>query len=407
MHPVQDGQRPVALRHNRDFLLLWSGQAVSSLGTQVAHLAFPLLMLALTRSPALAGLLGMARGLPFVLLSLPAGALVDRWDRRRVMVVSDVGRALALGSIPLALAFEALTVWQLDVVAAVEGTLFTFFSAAEVACLPRVVPPEQLPDAIGRTQATESVAGMVGPALGGFLYGVAGAVPFLADAVSYAVSAVSLLFIKARFQGERAGGRRLWIEIREGLEWLWRQPLLRFLAVLSGGVNLCGYGYILILIVLAQGLGASSAQIGLILGSSGLGSVLGALALGPLRRRCTFGQIQIATAWILALTWPLYLVAQNLVVLGLANALGFLTVPIFFGAQFGYRLTLIPDQLQGRVNSAFRLVMAGGQPVSLALTGALLEGVGAVATVLILFVPQLALAIAATLHPALRLAGRG
>ena len=403
--------RPVPLWRNRDYLLLWCGQIVSSLGTQISQLAFPLLMLALTGSPARAGLLGALRGLPFVLFSLPAGALVDRWDRKRVMILSDLGRALAMGSIPLALAFGGLTTAHLALVAAVEGTLFTFFTLAEAACLPRVVAKEQLPAAVGQRQATESVSGMVGPSLGGLLFGLGAALPFLADAISFLASAVSLRFVRAGFGGERAAaadgaGGGLWAEVREGLVWLWREPLVRFLALLTGGINLCGFGYSLILIVFAQRLGASAATIGLIFASSGAGSVLGALASGPLQRRYSFRQIVVGTNWVLALTWPLYIVAPNALALGVVNAIIFVAVPIYMGAQYSYRLALIPDALQGRVNSAFRLVSYGVQPLSLALTGALLEGIGPAATVWVLFVPQVALALVAMLNGPLRHAGR-
>lgn len=97
--PPAVARRAVSLWRNRDFLLLWARQIVSSFGTQVSQLAFPLLMLAITGSPAQAGLLGALRALPFTILGLPAGALVDRWDRRRTMVLSDLGRAVAMGSI--------------------------------------------------------------------------------------------------------------------------------------------------------------------------------------------------------------------------------------------------------------------------------------------------------------------
>src|SRR5579883_3054515 len=145
--PAQREGRAPSLWRNRDFMLLWSGQLISSIGSQVSQLAFPLLVLAITRSPAQAGIAGALRGLPFAILCLPAGALVDRWDRRRVMLLCDSGRAIALGSIPLAFWLNRLSFIQLCLVALIEGTLFTFFSLAEAACLPRVVSKEQLPSA--------------------------------------------------------------------------------------------------------------------------------------------------------------------------------------------------------------------------------------------------------------------
>src|SRR5690242_11014917 len=157
---------------NRDWVLLWSGQLVSVVGTQVSQLAYPLLMLALTKSPAQAGFISASRTLPYLLLGLPAGALVDRWNRKRLMIACDAGRALALGSIPLALALGRLTMAQLYLVALVEGTLFVFFGLAESAALPRTVAKTQLPAATAQNEVTNSMLTLVGPSLGGALYGV-------------------------------------------------------------------------------------------------------------------------------------------------------------------------------------------------------------------------------------------
>ncbi len=175
-------RRPRSLWLNRDYMLLWSGQTVSSVGTGVSRLAFPLLVLDLTHSAAQAGIVGALEALPYLLLSLPVGALIDRWDRKRVMILSDIGRAVALGSVPLAVWQGRLTIQQLYVVSLVEGTLYVFFNLAEVACLPRVVSKPQLPAAVAQNQATEGLAQVLSPQLGGAIYGVARSLPFLADA---------------------------------------------------------------------------------------------------------------------------------------------------------------------------------------------------------------------------------
>ncbi len=395
--------RPVPLWRNRDYLLLFCGQMVSNVGTQVSLLAFPLLMLFLTHSPAQAGLIGALRGLPYFLLGLPAGALIDRWDRKRVMILCDSGRALALGSIPVAYVFGQLTIGQLYLVALIEGTLYIFFSLAETACLPRVVAKEQLTAALAQSQAIEATSQMLGPSLGGIFYSLGRAVPFLTDALSYVVSVASLLSIKREFQEERAEPRgSLWAEIAEGLRWLWHQPLIRFLAVMIGGMNLTGAGYILIIIVLAQRQHASSFVIGLILAGAGVANVLGTLITSPIEKRFSFGQIMIGAIWVLTLTWPLFAFAPTPLWLGVASFLTILAVPIQGIVQFSYRMALIPDQLQGRVNSAFRIIAWGAQPLGLALTGVLLQAFGPIATVWILFAPQVALSIATTLNPHVR-----
>lgn len=395
--------RPVPLWRNRDYLLLWSGQAVSDLGSTASRLAFPLLVLFLTHSPAQAGLVGAVNGLPYIFLGLVAGAYIDRWNRKRVMIFCDSIRALALGSIPLAFAFGHLTLAQLYLVALVEGTLYTFFSLAETAAMPQVVAKEQLPTTAAQSQITYSLSDLLGPTLAGALYGVGKTLPFLADSISYGVSVVSLLFIKAQFQQERARGeRKLWSEIKEGIAWLWRTPLIRFLAFLTGGLNLTTSGYALILIVLAQRYQASAFQIGLILAAGGVGGLLGALIAPPIRRRFSFGQMMAGILWLFALLWPLFGLAPNLLLLGGAVFITLLVIPAYDITQFSYRIALIPDQLQGRVNSAFRLISLGCRPLGLALTGALLQWVGPVASVWILFFPQLVLALVTTLNQHVR-----
>ncbi len=400
---AEASKRSVPLWRNRDYILLWSGQMISSVGTRVSMLAFPLLVLALTHSPAQAGLIGAMRGLPYALLILPAGALVDRWNRKRVMILCDIGRAIALGSIPLALILGRLTITQLYIVSLVEGILFTFFGLAETACLPNVVAKEQLPTAAAQGMAIDSVSGLIGPSIGGVLYGIGRVVPFLADAISYGASVVSLFCMKAKFQKERDPvPLHLWADIKEGLGWLWKQPLIRFLALLTGGMFAPVVGYSLILIVIAQSQHASAFTIGVIFACGGVGSILGAFLVTPLQKRFSFGQIMIVSTWIWALTWLLFAIAPNPLILGIVTAVSFIIVPIFLSVQFGYRLALIPDHLQGRVNSVFRLIAFGSEPIGLAVTGILLQAFGPITTVLILFVPQFLLSIAATLNTGLR-----
>jgi len=390
-------RRSVPLWRNRDYILLWSGQMVSSVGTFVSQLAFPLLVLALTHSPAQAGLVAALRGLPFALFILPAGALVDRWNRKRVMILCDSGRAIALGSIPAVLLLGHLTIMQLYIVALVEGTLFTFFNLAETACLPQVVSKDQLTAVVAQNSVIDSVAGMLGPSFGGILYSIGRGVPFLTDTISYIVSVLSLFFIKAQFQEERSvEPLHLWKEIGEGLSWLWHHPVMRFIALLTCGLILPVSGYGLIIIVLAQMQHATSFEIGLILAASGVGSIVGAMIVAPLRRRFSFGKMMIGSTWLWVSTWLLFAVAPNPLLLGVATALSFIVVPMYMSLQFGYRLSIIPDHLQGRVNSVFRLIAFGSEPIGLALTGFLIQLIGPVHTVLLLFVPQLVCAIVAT-----------
>lgn len=400
--PGSDG-KSTTLWRNRDYMLLWSGQMVSSIGTQASTLAFPLLILAVTRSPAQAGFASALRAVPYVIFSLPAGALIDRWNRKLVMLLCDAGRAIALGSIPVALALGRLTVAQLYIVSVVEGSLFVFFNIAEAACLPRVVAKAQLPAATAQNQATEGVSSLIGPPIGGALFGLAQALPFVTDAVSYLGSVISLFFIRTQFQGERGlATRRLHEEIGEGLVWLWRQPLIRYMAFLTGTSNLVGNGTLLIAIVIAQGQHASPFVIGLIFAIGSVGSIIGSIVAVRLRKRYSFAQVIVSSTWVWAILTPLMAIAPNPLALGVIMAGLFLTSPIYNVVQFSYRLALIPDELQGRVNSVFRLIAFGGQPIGLALAGVLLESVGPVASVLIFSLPIVLAAVLTTINPHVR-----
>jgi MFS family permease len=393
----------VPLWRNRDYMLLWCGQLISSVGTRASMLAFPLFVLALTHSPAQAGLIGAMRTLPYALFMLPAGALVDRWNRKLVMIFCDIGRSIALGSIPVALILGHLTIAQLYIVSLVEGVLYTFFGLAETACLPQVVSKEQLPTAAAQGMVIDSVSELIGPSIGGVLYSIGRAIPFLTDAISYGFSVVSLLLIKVQFQEERdPAPLHLLADIKEGLGWLWKQPLLRFLALLTGGMIAPVVGYSLILIVIAQSQHASAFTIGVIFACGGIGSILGAFLVPPLQKHFSFGQLMIGSTWIWALTWLLFAIAPNPLVLGIVTAISFIIVPIFLSVQFGYRLALIPDHFQGRVNSVFRLIAFGSEPFGLAVTGIMLQAYGSITTVIVLFVPQFILSIAAMFNKRLR-----
>jgi predicted MFS family arabinose efflux permease len=390
-----------ALFRNRDYMLLWGGQVVSTLGSSASYVVYPLLILAITDSPTAAGIAAALGNLPYLVFSLPAGALIDRWDRKRVMINCDIGRAVTVVSIAIALWLDVLTVWQLYIAAFVEGAFFVFFNIAEVAALPRVVPKAHLPQASAQNEAAFATAHIVGPSVGTLLYqGLGRAAPFVADAISYAASVVSLMLIRTSFRAAPATQAKpnLRGEIAEGLRWLWRQPLIRYMAFLTGSINLVNAGTGLIVIVLAQELGARPVDIGLIFSIGGIGGILGSLVGGRVQKRFSFGQAIIALMWIEALLFPLYAIVPQYLLLGVVFALLYFIGPIYNVVQFSYRLALIPDALQGRVNSTFRLLAFGMMPIGAALSGFLIERVGAVAAVVVFSLWYVILAIMTTLN---------
>ncbi|HZZ92008.1 MAG TPA: MFS transporter [Usitatibacter sp.] len=388
------------LWRNRDYMLLWSGQLASTLGTTASQVVVPLLVLAITNSPEAAGIAGALRSAPYLVFSLPVGALIDRWDRKKVMIRCDAGRALAVATIPVAMAFGALTLWQIYIVSLVEGSLFVFFNIAEVAALPRVVARPQLPKATAQNEAGFFSANIAGPPIGTVLFQAFGhGVPFVANAVTYLVSLISLSRIAKPFHAERDEKRLdLHAEVMEGLKWMWANPLIRYMALLTGGLNFINAATPLALIVLAKRLGAEDAAIGAAFSAIGVGGVLGSLVGGRLATRFSFGQVIIGVIWIEAILFPLYVVVPSFPLLALAAGAYYFLSPTYNVVQFSYRVAIIPDRLQGRVNSIFRLLAFGFMPAGAAVSGILIERLGPVPAVLVLSLWLVAFALVTTFN---------
>lgn len=365
------------LWRQRNYMLLWIGAVGSALGGHAAGIAYPLLVLAITGSPATVGLVSALRGTPYLLLSLPVGAMVDRWDRRRVMLRCELGCAAAVGSLALALVLGRATLAHILVVAVVEGTLATFYNLAQVAAIPRVVPRPQLAQATAQNQAGWAAAGVAGPALGTALYQWARALPFGLDALSYLVSAATLWRLQGRFEPEpRSGPSHLLTDMKQGLAWLWAEALVRRMALLTGGLNFVQAAVPLLLIVSAQQLGASPAQIGMIFSAAGVGGVLGAALGARVQRWFSFGQVIATTVGLQALLFPLYALAPSPLWLGVVYGLIMFLAPVYNVVQLSHRLALIPAGLEGRVNASFRFTAHLLIPVGAALCGLAIEHLG-------------------------------
>jgi MFS family permease len=377
---------PGSLWRNRDYVLLWLGQSISSLGTGISLLAFPLLILAETHSAAAAGIAAGLQQLPLFLFSLPAGALVDRWDRKRVMLLSTLGLLLCLASIPMAMVIGRLTLAHIYIVAFAIGNLTNFYQPARLAALTRLVSKEQMPTVVAQNEAAYSTVSLLAPSLTGLLFSIRQLLPFVADTFSYLILLGSLLFIRSPLQAERpVGETNLLREIREGISWLWDHALLRELAFLWGYIELLLSGSVLIVLVIAREHGISTALVGIILGVGGLGNLAGTVLGVQVQRRVPFGWALGGAMLGYLLIWLLY---------------GFATTPLFLGAvMIGYslidsiaavlivsfRMTAVPDHLQGRVTSAYRLIPYGMVALGQVLIGVSLQQLGVLPTISLLW----------------------
>lgn len=392
----------------RDYMLLWSGQVASTLGGSASGIVVPLLVLAMTGSASAAGIASALGIVPYLVLSLPVGVLVDRWHRQRVMVVCDIGRALACGVLVAALLFDALTLPLLYGVVVVQGVCMVFFNLAEVAALPRVVATAQLPQAIAQNQAGHSGAAIAGPALGTWMLQQGGrSLPFAADALGHLVSAWCVWRLRTPLASAQPADapRNLRAEMAVGLRWLWQQPLVRRIAVITSLSNFVMAAAPLLVIVLAKDFGASEAQIGLVFSAGGLGGLLGALAGGWFARRFSFGQVIAGVLAVQALMLPLMVVAPGAWTLGVVYAVLAFCGPVYNVVQLSRRLAMIPDGLQGRVNSAFRFAANVLYPVGAALCGWLAEHHGPGVAAFFFTVVMAGLAVAAVASQVIRREG--
>lgn len=403
---------PERLWRNADFLRLWTAQTTSTIGTGMARLAMPLLVLALTDSAALAGLVAAAQGLPYLVLGLPAGALIDRWNRRTIMIVCDIVRAAAVGSVPLLWALGWLATPQLVVVAVVQGSAHTFFNLAQVSALPRVVPKAQIAPAHALNTASEGIASLASPGLAGVIIGLgrttaAGAVTaYGLDALAHLVSAALLATIRTPFQAARTTVplRALGATIVEGIRYIGASPPLRLLAAVNTGHRLFLSPVYLTAVVLARDvLGLDAPGIGLLISAGGIGGLLAAAVTPRLRQRVPVGWLMLGMMLINAV---------GLTILGLAAAPWLAMAGMLLNGmmetttsivQVSYRLTIIPDRLQGRVNSVYRMGSFAAMSLGTALGGLLISLAGARVTLGTLAAGMLVVALGATVAGLARL----
>ena len=392
----------VPLRRNRDFLLLQAGQLLSASGTSSTSVAYPLLVLAVSHSPGLAGFAAFARALPSVLLSLPGGAAADRFNRKTLMILSDACRAAALGSLAAVTLLGALRFWLIPVVAFVEGSFTSLFNSAAAGALRSVVPAPQLPSAVGAQQARLAVTNLSGPPLGGALFGLSRALPFAADAASYVCSVTSLLLMRTPFQETREGGQPgLRAQVAEGFRFLWRQPFLRTTTFLYGLTNIIGPGLTLGVVVIGRAEGLPGWQIGALLAAFGACLLAGSLASPLARRFLSARTIMLLELWawpvpLVFLIWPnVYVLAASILPAGLA-------IPVTDSVVVGYRLAITPDRLVGRVESVRSNIALALTPFGSLTAGLLLGAVPARLAILVFAAIALPLAAWGTLSPAIR-----
>jgi MFS family permease len=382
--------------------MLWIGQLLSDTGSEMGMIAYPLLILALTHSPVLAGVVGTAREIALICLQLPAGALSDRFDRRLTMIACDTVRAALLALLGILIAVNLASWPVVLVVSVIDGAAGGLFDPSAAAALPAIVADEQLVEAWAATEGRTWAASLAGPALGGLLFGLGRAVPFLADAFSYAISFGTVSRIRGRFRPERATERKaLWHEVADGLKIVWQIPLLRAMAVRAPLINFAFNGVLFTITVGLRQHGTSATAIGLVQAAIMVGGVLGAPVAprlqGRLRPRTM--SLTMTLAGTLLFVIAALLIPSPLVALPVAMVV--LLAPAANAGLFALMLRQAPEEMRGRVTSTVTMTAMSLATLAPLLAGLLVEHVStswavgafataeAVAAVLTLVMPGL------------------
>ena len=397
-----------------DFLKLWLGDTVSQFGSQVTLLAVPTVaILVLHAGPFQVGVLSALEFLAFPTLGLVAGVYADRLRRRPILIVCDLGRMLALGSIPVAFLVNALTLEQLYIVALVTGIFTVFFDVSYQSYLPVLVDRPNLLEGNTKLEISRSVAQVSGPAIAGFLIQwIGGAKAVAVDALSFLVSAVALSTINKPEPQPRpstASGATGFIpEIKEGLEVVFKNPILWRIAGCTATFNLGSnmvFGAVFLVFAYRQ-LHLSAATVGIIFAVGSIGGLIGAVLAAWVARKLGVGPtLAIATTvgGLAILALPFALVIAPVAVLAALGFLGGLTGPIYNISQVSLRQAITPDRVQGRMNATMRTIVWGTIPLGAFIGGILGTGIGLVQTIVLGGILSVLAALWIVLGPVVRL----
>jgi MFS family permease len=375
------------LWRHRDFRQLWAAETVSQVGTQVTQLALPVVAVtALAATPFEMGVLSALETLAFLVIGLPAGAWVDRWRRKRVLVVNDLVRMIALGSLPVAWGLHALTLGQLFAVATITGTATVFFDIAYQSYLPTLVDRTRIVEGNGKLETSRAVAQVAGPGVTGVLLRIVSA-PFLiaVDAVSYLLSALFIGRIRhPDVVPDRAARRPMRVEIAEGLSFVVRHPLLRRIVACTGTSNLFSAMLTALMVLYAlRTLHLSQSTLGLVFSAGAVGGLVGAVTAAPFARWVGEGRaIPLATMLLLpfAALVPVAVFGAPQVLL-IVSELGVSWGVVAYNVtQVSFRQRLCPPALLGRMNASVRFLVFGTMPLGGLLGGTLGSWLGVVPT---------------------------
>jgi MFS family permease len=367
------------LSRNRDFQALWVSQFLAAVAKESAEIAYPLLILATTGSATYAGAVGSIQLVTAGLMSIPGGSLTDRFDRRHILIVCDLTRILLLTAFAVLVFTDHVSMAATFAIVTVSAACLGVSNPAALAAIKQLVPPSQFTQASAQNQIRFFSATVVGPPVGGALFGIARAFPFLGAAVSFLASVVILLLIKKPMQAPAVatpGAKRGAIE---GFKFIARQPVILFWIIWVMGSNMAfnHTGIFLALIATAKSRHASEAVIGTTLAVAGAGGLVGSLFAGFVLKRVLPTLVIMYATWVGPIAAVLLAVVPGTLPMGIIVACIFLRAGVVNALFFGYIAALVPDQVQGRVIGAVMFVSLIAQPIGIFAIGAIFDLGGA------------------------------
>jgi MFS family permease len=374
-----------ALWRNRDYRLLWTGNLVSSIGNATVLIALPLLVLALTGRPLQTGGVAAAETISYIAMSLPAGVVVDRYPRRRLLVLAAMTSMLATAIIPVAYYLHRLAIGEVYAVAVLVGCAGALDQIAQVAILPRIAGAEHVGTASAQFELIFSLSALAGPPLAGLLLsGGHLAVPFIIDSLSFGALAVAAGLIRQGLEAERPAERaRRRDELLAGIRTLTGHRNLRALSAITLVGDMLFAGITVLMTVLEKSRGAPPAIIGAVFAIAAVGGVIGSLAATRFKRRAGLARSVMLRSWTTAVLFPLLATSVPPIVLGVPWALINIMIAFMNVTQMQLIIGLAPAEVLGRTQSVVTFASFAVLPIGAVLTGVLLQYVGPPGTVLI------------------------
>lgn len=354
------------------FIRLWQASAMSNLADGVWLTAGPLLAASLTRDPLLIGGLVTAQRLPWLLFSLHSGALVDRFDRKRILWISNAIRTVLIAGLALFVFSDLIDIYSMYVFFFLLGSVEPFFDNASFAILPRVVPQSQFEKANGRLFAASTISNeFVGPPVGSFMFAIFPPFAFLFSAISYGTSSALMGTLAGDYKRETAAtGSRIMDEIREGFRWFWGNGVIRSLAILTTLQNIVATAGLSLLVLYAQDhLGLDAIGYGVLISAGAVGGISAGLVAEHIARKLGTGLAVAAGCVLMSAAFLVLGVTQNSLIAMAMLACTSFSFVLSYTLILALRQTLIPDGLLGRVTSVYRFIAIGAAPLSGLLGG--------------------------------------